>query len=50
MARIQLIRSATLKINYGGTTFLVDPMLGDKGSFESYGNVDELNSFMVPGV
>ena len=39
MARIQLIRSATLKINYAGTTFLVDPMLGDKGSFESYANV-----------
>lgn len=39
MATIQLIRSATLKINYGGTTFLIDPMLGDKGSFESYGGI-----------
>lgn len=39
MAKIQLIRSATLKVNYAGTTFLLDPMLGDKGSFESYGNV-----------
>lgn len=39
MATVQLIRSATLKINYGETTFLVDPMLGEKGSFESYGGI-----------
>jgi L-ascorbate metabolism protein UlaG (beta-lactamase superfamily) len=41
MAKIQLIRSATLKIQYAGTTFLIDPMLGEKGSFESYGGIDE---------
>jgi L-ascorbate metabolism protein UlaG (beta-lactamase superfamily) len=39
MATIQLIRNASLKINYTGTTFLVDPMLGEKGSFESYGGI-----------
>lgn len=39
MASIQLIRSATLKISFGGMIFLIDPMLGEKGSFESYGNL-----------
>ncbi len=41
MAQIQLIRSATLKIFYAGNTILVDPMLGNKGSFESYGEIAE---------
>ena len=39
MATIQLIRSATLKISFGGMIFLIDPMLGEIGSFESYGNL-----------
>lgn len=39
MAKIQLIRNATLKITFGDATFLIDPMLGAKGSFESYGNI-----------
>lgn len=34
--KIQLIRNATLKINYGDTTFLVDPMLGGAKSFMSF--------------
>jgi L-ascorbate metabolism protein UlaG (beta-lactamase superfamily) len=41
MATVQLIRSATLKIHYQGMTILVDPMLGEKGSFESYGDIQE---------
>ena len=41
MATIQLIRNATLKITYNKTTFLVDPMLGKKHSFESYGEVSK---------
>lgn len=28
---VQLIRSATIKVSLGGTTFLIDPMLSDKG-------------------
>ena len=32
----QLIRSATIKIDYAGTTFLVDPMLGEKGAFPGF--------------
>ena len=39
MAKIQIIRNATLKITYNGTSFLVDPMLGNQGAFESYGNI-----------
>ncbi|MAD98445.1 MAG: MBL fold metallo-hydrolase [Flavobacteriaceae bacterium] len=39
MATFQLIRSATLKVRMNGLTFLIDPMLGEKGSFESYGNL-----------
>ncbi len=39
MATFQLIRNATLKIRFNEVTFLIDPMLGEKGSFESYGNL-----------
>lgn len=34
--QIQHIRNATLKINYAGNTFLIDPMLGEKNSFMSF--------------
>ncbi|GJM60560.1 MBL fold metallo-hydrolase [Persicobacter diffluens] len=33
---IQLIRNATLKINYAGKTLLIDPMLGEKHSIRSF--------------
>lgn len=33
---IQLIRNATLKLDYNGTTFLVDPVFGPKNSFMSF--------------
>ncbi|MCT4646978.1 MAG: MBL fold metallo-hydrolase [Carboxylicivirga sp.] len=33
---IQLIRNATLKLNYGGKTLLLDPMLSPKQSFMSF--------------
>lgn len=39
MTTVQLIRNATVKIQYGELTILVDPMLGKKGSFESYGGI-----------
>lgn len=32
---VQLIRNATVKIDFSGTTFLVDPMLSAKGSFQA---------------
>ena len=33
---VQLIRSATIKVSLGGTTFLIDPMLSDKGEFPGF--------------
>lgn len=34
--QIQQVRNATLKINYGGTTFLIDPFLADKGTYPGF--------------
>jgi L-ascorbate metabolism protein UlaG (beta-lactamase superfamily) len=33
---VQLIRNATIKVSLGGTTFLIDPMLGEKGSIPGF--------------
>ena len=33
---IQLIRNATMKINYAGVTFLTDPMFSEKGAFDAF--------------
>ncbi|MDC1105199.1 MBL fold metallo-hydrolase [Prolixibacteraceae bacterium] len=38
---IQLIRNATLKLNYAGKTLLVDPMLSEKNSFMSFVQPDK---------
>lgn len=35
-AQLQQIRNATVKITYGDTTFLVDPMLSDKGTHPGF--------------
>ncbi|TWT21418.1 MBL fold metallo-hydrolase [Luteimonas marina] len=32
----QLIRNATLKLDYAGTTFLVDPMLAEEGAYPGF--------------
>ncbi|WP_368934831.1 MBL fold metallo-hydrolase [Alcaligenes faecalis] len=34
--KVQLIRNATVKIDFSGTTFLVDPMLSAKGEFPGF--------------
>src|SRR5512138_66972 len=34
--QIQQIRNATLKLQYAGRTFLVDPMLGAKGAYPGF--------------
>lgn len=34
--QVQLIRNATVKIDFSGTTFLVDPMLSAKGEFPGF--------------
>lgn len=35
---IKLIRNATILVEYAGKRFLVDPVLGDKGSFRAFGD------------
>ena len=36
--KIQHIRNATIKISFGETTFLIDPMLSDKGTYPGFEN------------
>lgn len=36
---LQLIRNATMKINYAGHTILTDPMFSSKGAFESFAGI-----------
>lgn len=36
MVKFQQIRNATIKIDYAGTTFLVDPMLAPKGTYPGF--------------
>ena len=36
--QIQQIRNATIKITYGETTFLIDPMLADQGAYPGFEN------------
>lgn len=36
--QIQHIRNATIKVSYGETTFLIDPMLSDKGTYPGFEN------------
>jgi L-ascorbate metabolism protein UlaG (beta-lactamase superfamily) len=39
----QQIRNATAKISYGGTTFLIDPMLSKKGTYPGFENTYRSN-------
>jgi L-ascorbate metabolism protein UlaG (beta-lactamase superfamily) len=34
--KFQQIRNATIKVEYAGTTFLIDPMLGKKGAYPGF--------------
>lgn len=34
--KVQQIRNATIKVNYAGTTFLIDPMLSKKGAYPGF--------------
>lgn len=34
--RVQQIRNATIKVEYAGTTFLIDPMLAKKGAYPGF--------------
>lgn len=39
----QQVRNATVKITYGGTTFLIDPMLAKKGAYPGFENTYRSN-------
>ncbi|NML23829.1 MBL fold metallo-hydrolase [Pseudoflavitalea sp. G-6-1-2] len=45
---VQLIRSATLKLNYAGRTFVVDPMFSAKGEFMSFAGVEKNPTVGLP--
>lgn len=36
ITQLQQIRNATIKITYADTTFLIDPMLAEKGFYEGF--------------
>jgi len=36
VVNLQQIRNATIKVDYAGTTFLIDPMLADKGAYPGF--------------
>ncbi|OHD06472.1 MAG: MBL fold metallo-hydrolase [Spirochaetes bacterium GWD1_27_9] len=38
--KIQLIRNATMKVNYAGQTILIDPMLSQKGAMEPFAGIE----------
>ena len=40
---LQQVRNATVKITYGGTTFLIDPMLSKKGTYPGFENTYRSN-------
>lgn len=40
---LQQVRNATVKISYGGTTFLIDPMLAEKGTYPGFENTYRSN-------
>jgi hypothetical protein len=40
---LQLIRNATLRLRFAGVEFLIDPMLGVKGSIRAMGDSTERN-------
>lgn len=46
--KIQLIRNATLKIDYAGKTILVDPMLSPKGAIESFAGKERNPTVELP--
>ena len=39
--KFQLIRNATVKLEYGGIAILIDPMLGKRHSFGAFARIEE---------
>lgn len=48
IATVQLFRNATLKINYAGKTFLLDPMFSDKGALPSFAGISQNPTVGLP--
>ena len=46
--RIQLIRNATIRLAYGGSTILIDPMLGSKHAFGSFAGIEDNPTIDLP--
>ena len=46
--KFQLIRNATVKLEYGGITILIDPMLGTKHSFGSFAGIEDNPTVDLP--
>ena len=46
--KIQLIRNATLRLAYGGSTILIDPMLGSKHAFGSFAGIEDNPTIDLP--
>ena len=46
--QLQLIRSATLVLDYGGERFLIDPMLGPPFQIESYADISKNPTLELP--
>jgi L-ascorbate metabolism protein UlaG (beta-lactamase superfamily) len=46
--KFQLIRNATIRIEYAGITILIDPMLGSKHSFGSFGGIEDNPTIDLP--
>jgi L-ascorbate metabolism protein UlaG (beta-lactamase superfamily) len=45
---LQLIRSATIRLEYAGVTILIDPMLGAKHSYPSYTGIEDNPTVGLP--
>ncbi len=46
--KFQLIRNATVKLEYGDITILIDPMLGAKHSFDSFAGIEDNPTVDLP--
>ena len=46
--KFQLIRNATIRIEYAGITILIDPMLGSKHSFQSFAGIEDNPTVDLP--
>ena len=46
--KFQLIRNATLRLEYADITMLIDPMLGSKGAFRSFAGIEDNPTVDLP--